>query len=132
MHNIFSSPPKQGMPTQLFWMLLFKFFHFVVSMCNSEFHFIFSWYVYASVNNWNKLQAKLITNCLYFNKDAKAYWKKWQQIYKDYKYDKSIKALSWNEKSKDYKWYLLVDEYMFDHPNVIAHVHGKAHEPKGV
>ncbi len=54
------------------------------------------------------------------------------KIYKHYKYDKSIKDLSWNEKSKDYKWYLLVDEYVFDRPNVISHVHGRAHERKGV
>ncbi len=40
--------------------------------------------------------------------------------------------MSWNEKSKDYKWYLLVDEYTFDRLNVISHVHGIAHERKGV
>ncbi len=49
------------------------------------------------LNNQNKLHAKLTTNCLDFNKDAKACQKKWQQIYKDYKYNKFL-TLSWEVK----------------------------------
>jgi hypothetical protein len=62
-----------------------------------------------------------MVNCPDFNKDSKAWWKKWQQIYKSYKYNKSINVISRNERCEKCMWYLLVDEYMFDHPNVISH-----------
>lgn len=52
------------------------------------------------LNNWNKLHVKLTTNCLNFNKDAKACQKKWQQIYKYYKYNK---FLTLSQKVRDLK-----------------------------
>ena len=47
-------------------------------------------------------------------KDSKACKKKWSAIYNDYKEDKAMNLKSESQRSKNCRWYQLVDEFMFD------------------
>lgn len=42
-----------------------------------------------------------------------------------------MNSMPGNGRSDKCKWYLLVDQYMFDRLNVGAHTHSSAHEPEG-
>jgi len=87
--------------------------------------------LFAGVDNWGRLHKALVSNCPDFNKDSEACRKKWAAIYKDYKYDKEMKSMPGSGRSEKCKWYLLVDQYMFDRTNGGAHAHSSAHEPEG-
>lgn len=83
------------------------------------------------MDKWSRLHTRLVSLCLDFTKDFKACRKKWSSIYNDYKEDKVINANSGSQQSNKCRWYLLVDEFMFDRANVVSHAHASATNPDG-
>ena len=69
--------------------------------------------------------------CPDFTKDSEDCRKKWAAIYNDYKEDKAMNAKSGSSRSEKCRWYSLVDEFMFDRTNVVAHAHSSAVNPDG-
>ena len=69
--------------------------------------------------------------CPDFTKDNEACRKKWAAIYNDYKEDKTMNAKSGSQRSEKCRWYLLVDEFMYDRANVVSHAHASAMNPDG-
>jgi hypothetical protein len=84
------------------------------------------------VDNWSRLHTRLVSLCPDFTKDSEACRKKWSGIYNDYKEDKANNLKSGSQRSKKCRWYLLVDEFMFDRANVVSHAHASAINPDGL
>lgn len=70
--------------------------------------------------------------CPDFNKDSEACRKKWSSIYTEYKEDKAMNMKSGSQRSEKCRWYLLVDEFMFDRANVVSHAHADVMDGDGV
>ena len=77
------------------------------------------------------MHTKLVSMCLDFTKVSEACRKKWGAIYNDYKEDKAMNAKSGSQRSEKCRWYLLVDEFMYDRANVVSHAHASAMNPDG-
>lgn len=83
------------------------------------------------MDNWSRLHTRLVSLCPDFTKDSEACRKKWSGIYNDYKEDKANNLKSGSQRSEKCRWYLLVDEFMFDRANVVSHAHSSAINPDG-
>ena len=73
------------------------------------------------MDNWSRLHTKLEFLCPDFTKDSESCRKKWTTIYNDYKEDKAMNMRSGSQRSEKCRWYLLVDEFMYDRAHVVAH-----------
>ena len=85
----------------------------------------------AGVDNWSRVHTKLVALCPDFSKDSEACRKKWSAIYNDYKEDKAMNLKSGSGRSEKCRWYDLVDEFMHDRANVVAHAHASTNSPDG-
>ena len=83
------------------------------------------------MDNWSRLHTRFVSLCPDFTKNSEACRKKWNDIYNDYKEDKANNLKSGSQRSEKCRWYLLVDEFMFDRANVASHAHSSAINPDG-
>lgn len=70
--------------------------------------------------------------CSDFNKDSEACRKKWSTIYTEYKEEKAMNMKSGSQQLEKCRWYLLVDEFMFNKANVVSHAHSSVMDGDGV
>ena len=84
------------------------------------------------MDNWSRLHIKLASLCPDFSKDSKVCRNKWSSIYNDYKEDKAMNMRLVSNRSKKFRWYQAVDEFMSNRVHVVSHTHANATNPYGI
>ena len=112
--GLWASPPSVVHIGERFWI---------------EFAFAYIWNWYAGMDNWSWLHTKLVSLCPDFTKDSEVCRKKWSAVYTDYKEDKTMNMKSGSQRSKKFRWYQLVDEFIFNRANVVSHAYASTINP---